>query len=67
MPSACVVDIGARHINVSCVEEGILLPKTHIVQFYSGRDIDLLIMRILIRSDGHYTREELRMVEALKI
>jgi actin-related protein 8 len=65
VPSACVVDIGASHVNVMCVDEGVVLPKTHNRQFYAGKDIDLLLMRILTRPEND-TPDQLRLVESLK-
>jgi actin-related protein 8 len=65
VPSACVVDIGATHVNVVCVEEGVILPKTHLRQYYAGRDIDLLLLRILTPSESE-SADQLRMVEAIK-
>lgn len=65
VPSACVVDIGASHINVICVDEGILNPKTHVRQFYAGRDIDILLMKVLIRPDADGL-DQLKMVETIK-
>lgn len=65
VPSACVVDIGATHVNVICVDEGVVIPKTHNRQFYAGRDIDLLLMRILTRPESE-SPDQLRMMENLK-
>jgi actin-related protein 8 len=65
VPSACVVDIGATHINVICIEEGVLLPKTHFRQYYAGRDIDLLLMRILTLTETE-APDQLNLVELLK-
>ncbi|CAG9317748.1 unnamed protein product [Blepharisma stoltei] len=65
VPSACVVDIGASHINVICIDEGVINPKTHVRQFYAGRDIDILLMRVLIRPDADGL-DQLRIVETLK-
>lgn len=65
VPSACVVDIGASHVNVICVDEGVELSKTHIRQYYAGKDIDLLLMRILTRPESE-SPDQLRLVENLK-
>ena len=65
VPSACVVDIGATHVNVICVDEGVVIPKTHARQFYAGRDIDLLLMRILTRPESENS-DQLRLVEGVK-
>ena len=65
VPSACVVDIGATHVNVVCVDEGVIVPKTHNRQFYAGKDIDLLLMRILTRPETE-SPDQLRLVEGLK-
>ena len=65
VPSACVVDIGATHVNVLCVDEGVVVSKTHNRQFYAGKDIDLLLMRILTRPDTE-SLDQLKMIEGLK-
>jgi actin-related protein 8 len=43
MPSACVVDIGATKICISCVDEGVLMPKTIIRKHFGGDDISELL------------------------
>ena len=65
VPSACVVDIGAAHMNVVCVEEGIILPKTHVRQLYAGSDIDLLLLRVIEKLSTE-EKNQLRVVEAIK-
>ena len=39
LSSACIVDLGATSIGVSCVEEGLVLPETRIALTYGGRDV----------------------------
>jgi actin-related protein 8 len=63
--SACVVDIGATHINVVCVDEGVIIPKTHSRQYYAGLDIDLLLLRILTKPENE-NADQLKMMENLK-
>jgi len=45
MPSACVVDVGSSKICVSCVDEGLLLPKSIIRKHFGGDDITELLFR----------------------
>lgn len=40
LTSACVVDLGAAHTTIVCVEDGLLLPRTRVALNYGGRDID---------------------------
>lgn len=39
LPSACIVDIGATKVNVCCVDEGIITPKSLKRKHYGGDDI----------------------------
>lgn len=50
LPSACVVDIGSSKINVCCIDEGILSPKSVIRKNYGGDDINELLYRFINRS-----------------
>lgn len=55
LPSACVVDIGSTKITVSCVDEGLLVPKTIIRKHYGGDDITEILYRLIIRNKAlHY-------------
>ena len=46
---ACVVDIGYQKINVSCVDEGVIVPNTVVRKNFGGDDIDNLLYRLLTR------------------
>lgn len=50
LPSACVVDIGSTKITVSCVDEGLLMPKSIIRKHYGGDDITELLYRFINKS-----------------
>jgi actin-related protein 8 len=65
VPSACVVDIGAEQVTVTCVDEGVLLPVSVVTQTTAGRSADQLLLKLL-RPDS-VSSEELRAAEALKI
>jgi actin-related protein 8 len=55
LPSACVVDIGSSKINVCCVDEGLLAPKSIIRRHYGGDDITELLYRLINRNKAlHY-------------
>ena len=64
VPTACVADIGADYIKVSCIEEGMLLPQSIHRQYYAGRDMTLLVHRLFRQDSSSY--EELRTAEDLK-
>ena len=44
---ACIVDIGAEKVNVSCIDEGLILPNTLIRKNFGGLDIDYFLFRML--------------------
>ena len=46
MSSALVVDIGHEKINVCCVDEGIILPKTLIRKNFGLKSISQTIIKI---------------------
>lgn len=48
-PSACVVDIGSSKINICCIEEGLMAPKSIIRRHYGGDDITALLYRLVNR------------------
>ncbi|KAJ3126885.1 actin-like protein arp8 [Nowakowskiella sp. JEL0407] len=54
LSSACVVDIGAQTISISCVEEGICLADTRINLVYGGDDVTKLFSSILLESECPY-------------
>lgn len=66
LSAACIVDIGATSIGVSCVEEGLVLPETRIPLAYGGRDISLFFGEVLERSSFPYRtiRAEKRLADA---
>ncbi|WFD33065.1 actin-like protein arp8 [Malassezia sp. CBS 17886] len=39
LSAACIVDIGATAVSISCVEEGLVLPETRLPLSYGGRDV----------------------------
>lgn len=45
--SACVVDMGAQSITISCVEEGCIHPGSLVKLDYGGDDVTRLLLRIL--------------------
>ncbi|KAG0142268.1 hypothetical protein CROQUDRAFT_50536 [Cronartium quercuum f. sp. fusiforme G11] len=52
--TACVIDIGATKISVSCVEEGWVLPDTRLQLAYGGDDITLVLSEMLRRQKFPY-------------
>lgn len=64
VPTACVADIGADYIKVACIEEGMLLPQSIHRQYYAGRDMTLLVHRLLRQDSASY--EEFRAADDLK-
>lgn len=55
MSSACVVDIGSSKINVCCIEEGILVPKSIVRKHYGCEDLNEMLYRLMNRSKAlHY-------------
>lgn len=55
MSSACVVDIGSTKINVCCIDEGILVPKSIQRKHYGGDELTEMLFRLASRSKGlHY-------------
>ncbi|EGR28054.1 hypothetical protein IMG5_184190 [Ichthyophthirius multifiliis] len=75
---ACVVDIGSEKINVCCVDEGIIIPNTLIRKNYGGDDVDVVLLRQLIKKNctsfkkkGNYKLEyrnfgDMHQIEKLK-
>mmetsp|Transcript_13269 Transcript_13269/g.13069 ORF Transcript_13269/g.13069 Transcript_13269/m.13069 type:complete len:175 (+) Transcript_13269:232-756(+) len=55
LPSACIVDIGSSKINVCCVDEGLIAPKSIIRKHFGGDDINEVLYRLMNRSRAlHY-------------
>lgn len=54
LSAACIVDVGATSIGVSCVEEGLVLPETRVPLAYGGRDVSLFFGEVLRRSSFPY-------------
>ncbi|WFD35392.1 actin-like protein arp8 [Malassezia cuniculi] len=52
--AACVVDIGASCIGISCVEEGLVLPETRVALTYGGNDMSRFLGEVLMRSNFPY-------------
>ncbi|WFC99399.1 actin-like protein arp8 [Malassezia yamatoensis] len=73
LSAACVVDVGATSIGISCIEEGLVLPETRIALAYGGRDISLFFGEVLQRSSFPYREldvsnrlADLALLESLK-
>jgi len=47
LSQACVVDLGYEKINISCVDEGLILPGTTIKKCFGGSDLDQAFIRLL--------------------
>ena len=47
LSQACVVDLGYEKINISCVDEGLILPGTTIKKCYGGADLDQAYIKLL--------------------
>ena len=55
MSSACVVDIGATKINICCIEDGLLVPKSIVRKHYGGDDLNEMLYRLINRNKAlHY-------------
>lgn len=54
LSAACVVDIGATSIGISCVEEGLVLPETRVALSYGGRDMSRFFGDVLRGSSFPY-------------
>ena len=54
LSAACVVDIGASCIGISCVEEGLVLPETRVALTYGGRDISRFLGETLAQANFPY-------------
>lgn len=55
LPTACVVDVGSSKINVCCIDEGLLVPKSIIRKHYGGDEINEVLYRFINRNKAlHY-------------
>ena len=55
LTSACVVDIGSSKINVCCIDEGVLVPKSIIRKHYGGDEVNEILYRFINRNKAlHY-------------
>ena len=54
LSSACVVDLGAEHVGISCVEEGLVLPETRVTLRYGGRDVSRFLGELFHRARFPY-------------
>ncbi|GAA96764.1 uncharacterized protein L969DRAFT_90691 [Mixia osmundae IAM 14324] len=50
LSSACVVDMGAQKVSVSCVEDGLVLSDTRITLAYGGDDVTRVFFDLLQRA-----------------
>ncbi|KDN41865.1 actin-like ATPase domain-containing protein [Tilletiaria anomala UBC 951] len=55
LSSACVVDLGAETINISCVEDGLVVPESRIELCFGGNDISTFFAELLHRGKVPYT------------
>lgn len=44
--SACVVDIGHEKINICCVDEGVVLPRTLVRKNFGSKDVSKVLAKI---------------------
>ncbi|PWY98076.1 actin-like ATPase domain-containing protein [Testicularia cyperi] len=58
LSSACVIDLGAELISISCVEEGLILPETRIQLSYAGNDLTRFLAELFIRAKFPYRELE---------
>lgn len=65
LSAACVVDLGATSIGVSCIEEGLVLPDTRIALRYGGRDMTRFFGEVVRASQFPYHElDERRQADA---
>lgn len=55
--TACVIDVGAQTTNISCVEEGMVIPDSRVNLKMGGDDITLALIKLLLRS--HFPYDEI--------
>jgi actin-related protein len=63
LPQGCVVDIGSSKINVCCIDEGLLAPKSIVRKHFGGDDINELLYRFINRNKAlhYFPRHSLNM------
>ena len=49
LPSACVVDIGARKISISCIDEGMVINDSRMLLDFGGDDVVETFLQIVKR------------------
>lgn len=66
---ACVVDFGAEHVGVCCVDEGLVLPDSRLELSYGGADISSFFFALLQRANFPYADADLnaRIADAMLI
>lgn len=57
--SACVVDVGAQKISISCVDEGMCLPDSRVNMKFGGDNVTLFYSKVLLRSWFPYQEVDL--------
>lgn len=60
--SACVVDMGAKSVKVSCVDEGMVIPNSTTCLDYGGDDITEALANLLLESQFPYKDVDLSTV-----
>lgn len=64
LSTACIVDIGATKINVCCIDEGLVIPKTIIRKHYGGDDLNEILYRFINKNKAlHYFPKNLLSME----
>lgn len=72
--SACVVDIGHEKINVCCVDEGVIIPKTLVRKNFGSKDVSKILAKIFseritdnnVGSLKHNTESDLFHIDKIK-
>ncbi|PKI84139.1 actin-like protein arp8 [Malassezia vespertilionis] len=54
LSAACIVDLGATSIGISCVEEGLVLPETRVSLAYGGQDMSAFFGQVLAHAQFPY-------------
>ncbi|CAD8176546.1 unnamed protein product [Paramecium pentaurelia] len=52
LQQCCVVDIGYEKINITCVDDGVILPGTYVRKNFGSKDIDLVLMRQITKRNA---------------
>ena len=72
--SACVVDIGHEKINVCCVDEGVIIPKTLVRKNFGSKDVSKILVKIFseritdnnVGSLKHNTESDIFHIDRIK-